>query len=79
MNRDRLYGICMQLRGRAKQQWGELAGDPLAVAAGTRDRLFGSIQERRGISKRDSELQLEDFMIRNRNWWDLSRRQRTRS
>lgn len=78
MNRDRLYGICIQLRGTVKQQWGALAGDPLAVAAGTRDRLFGSIQERRGISKRESELQLEDFMIRNRNWWDLSRRQRAR-
>ena len=78
MNRDRLLGICMQVRGTVKQQWGAMTDDAGAVAAGTRDRLFGSIRERRGISQRESDQQLRDFMRRNRNWWDLSRRQRTR-
>jgi hypothetical protein len=32
-----------------------------------RDRLHG-------ISKQEAARQLEDFMSRNRNWWDLSRR-----
>lgn len=78
MNRDQVYGACMQLRGRLRQGWGAFTGDPREVAAGTRDQLWGRIQQRRGVSKRDSELQLDDFMSRNRNWWNLSRRQRTR-
>jgi len=48
--------------------------DPLAVAAGTRDRLAGRIQEQSGIAKQEAHRQLEDFMNRNRNGWDLSGR-----
>jgi len=78
MNLDRLYGICMQFRGKVKQKWGAMTGDVGAVAAGTRDRLFGGIQEQRGISKRESEQQLDDFMRRNRNGRALSMRRRAR-
>jgi len=78
MNRDQVYGLCMQMRGRLRQGWGTVASDPREIAAGTRDQLWGKIRQRRGISQRESELQLEDFMSRNRNWWDLSRRHRAR-
>lgn len=74
MNRDQLHGICRQFSGTVKQQWGALTDDPLAVDAGTRERLAGRIQEQRGISAQESRRQLEDFLNRNRNWWDLSRR-----
>jgi uncharacterized protein YjbJ (UPF0337 family) len=74
MNRDRLQGICQQVSGRLKQQWGTLNGDLRAVADGTRDRLAGRIQEQRGISKQEADQQLQDFMRRNRNWWNLTGR-----
>ncbi|HLX80638.1 MAG TPA: CsbD family protein [Burkholderiales bacterium] len=74
MNRDRLGGIWKQFSGKAKQHWGALTGDPLAVAAGDRDRIFGRVQEQRGISKQEADRELEDFMSRNRDWWDLSGR-----
>lgn len=74
MNRDRLHGICRQFSGTVKQQWGALIDDPLAADAGARERLAGRIQEQRGISAQESRRQLEDFLNRNRNWWDLSRR-----
>jgi uncharacterized protein YjbJ (UPF0337 family) len=73
MNRDRLHGIWKQFGGNIKQQWGTLTADPLAVTTGRRARLAGRIQEQRGISKQESDRQLEDFMSRNRNWWDPSR------
>ena len=57
-----------------KQQWGAFTLDPLAVAAGTLDRRAGRVQEQRGISRQEADRQLEDFMSRNRNWWDLSSR-----
>ena len=74
MNRDRLGGNWKQFSGRVKQQWGALTGDPLAAAAGTRDRILGGIQEQRGISRQEADRQLEDFMNRNRNWWHLTGR-----
>jgi uncharacterized protein YjbJ (UPF0337 family) len=55
-----------------KEVWGALSGDPYASAAGRRDRLAGKIQEQRGLSRQKADRQLEDFMTRNRNWWDLS-------
>lgn len=74
MNRDRLRGVCRQFGGKVKERWGTLTGDSLAAAAGTRDQLAGRIQEQRGIAKQEADRQLEDFMNRNRNWWDLSKR-----
>ena len=74
MNRDRFQGIGKQFGGKVKEQWGTLTSDPLAVAAGTHARLAGRIQEQRGISKEKADRQLDDFMTRNRNWWDLSKR-----
>ena len=74
MNRDRFHGICMQFSGKVQEHWGMLTGDPLAMAAGARDQHFGRIQEQRGISKQEADRQLVEFMSRNRNWQDLSRR-----
>ena len=74
MNHDRFQGICMQLAGLLKEHWGRLAGNPRTVVAGKNDRFAGRILERRGIAAQEARRQLEDFMRRNRNWWDLSGR-----
>ncbi len=74
MNRDRRYGIWKQLQGKARRLWGMLTNDPLAIASGAHDQLEGRNREQRGISKQEADRQLEDFMNRNRNWWDISGR-----
>ena len=74
MNQDRIHGICMQFGGNLKEQWGKLTRDPFAVAAGKNDRFAGRVLEQRGIAAQESDRQLEEFMRRNRNWWDLSGR-----
>jgi len=79
MNRDRIQGLCKQLGGRLQERWGTLIGDRLTATAGARARLAGRIQERRGISKQEADRQLEDFLERNRNWRDLSKRAESKS
>lgn len=74
MNRDRLLGTWQQVRGKVKQQWGTLTGDPYAIDAGVRDRLLGEIRQQRGASKEEADRQLTDFVKRNRDWSNLSRR-----
>jgi len=72
MNLDRFLGVCRQYRGKVKQTWGVLMEDPNLVDHGARDRLAGRIREQRGLSKEQSQRQLQEFMSRHRRWWDPS-------
>jgi uncharacterized protein YjbJ (UPF0337 family) len=66
----------MQFSGKAKERWGKLTGNPLAIAAGKRDQAIGRVHQLCALTKRESDRQLEDFLKRNRNWWNLSARRR---
>lgn len=61
MNWDRIEGNWVQLKGKAKQQWGKLTDDDLDVIAGKRDELAGKIQECYGITKDEAEKQLDEW------------------
>ena len=74
VNQDQMQGLLKQLGGSAKTCWGALTGDPVAIAAGARDRLAGLVQEQRGDSKQAADRQLTEFLYRNRKWTDLSSR-----
>ena len=74
MNRNRLEGICRQFTGIAKEQWGMLTRDSLLAAAGRRDQQHGMVQELRGVSRERLERELEEFMLRHRNWYLSGRR-----
>ncbi len=71
MNQDRFQGIWKQFSGTVMEKWGTLTDNPRTVAAGVHDRFAGRLQEQRGISKQEADRQLEDFMIRNRDWQNL--------
>jgi uncharacterized protein YjbJ (UPF0337 family) len=51
MDWNRVEGNWKQLKGKAKEQWGNLTDDDLDVIAGRRDQLEGKIQERYGYAK----------------------------
>lgn len=64
MNWDRIEGNWKQFKGNAKQQWGKLTDDQLDVIAGKRENLSGKIQEAYGISKDETERQVDDWQKR---------------
>lgn len=64
MNWDTIQGNWKQWVGSAKEQWGKLTDDDLAVAEGKRDQLVGKIQERYGIAKDEAERQVEAWTKR---------------
>ena len=64
MNWDRIEGNWKQFKGNAKQQWGKLTDDQLDVIAGKREILSGKIQEAYGITKEETEKQLDDWQKR---------------
>lgn len=73
MNWDRVAGICRQFKGRMGERWASVSGNPRIASAGTRDRLAGEAQVRRGIVRETSERELSEFYARNRDWRNLSR------
>ncbi len=59
MNWDQIKGNWKQFSGQAKQQWGKLTDDDLAVVDGKREELAGRIQERYGCAKDEAEKQIK--------------------
>ncbi|NLA61652.1 MAG: CsbD family protein [Bacteroidales bacterium] len=47
----RFKGKWNQLKGKVKQQWGNLTDDDLTYVEGKEDELYGRIQEKTGKSK----------------------------
>jgi uncharacterized protein YjbJ (UPF0337 family) len=61
MNWDRIEGDWKQLKGKAKEKWGQLTDDDLDIVAGKRDQLAGKIQSRYGIAKDEAEKQIDEW------------------
>ena len=62
MNNDVLEGKWKQLRGKVREEWGELTDDELDQIAGKRDQLVGKIQEKYGYTRDEAERQVNEFL-----------------
>lgn len=62
MNNDVLEGKWKQLRGKVREEWGELTDDELDQIAGRREQLVGKIQEKYGYTRDEAERQVEQFL-----------------
>jgi uncharacterized protein YjbJ (UPF0337 family) len=62
MNMDEMKGKWMQVKGSAKEKWGELTDDDLDRIEGKRDQLVGKLQEKYGHAKADAEREVDDWM-----------------
>ncbi|MCA9022919.1 MAG: CsbD family protein, partial [Planctomycetaceae bacterium] len=61
MNSDQFAGKWKQIKGQAKQKWGELTDDEIDQIDGKREELVGKVQERYGIAKEEAEKQVTQF------------------
>ncbi|MEO8409030.1 MAG: CsbD family protein [Propionivibrio sp.] len=61
MNSDTIAGNWKQLKGKAKEQWGDLTDDDLTVIEGKRDVLAGRIQERYGITRDEADKRVKEW------------------
>lgn len=50
---DKLKGNWNQIKGKLKQQYGDLTDDDLTYAEGKEDELLGRIQEKTGKTKEE--------------------------
>jgi uncharacterized protein YjbJ (UPF0337 family) len=68
MNQEQVQGNWKILKGKIKQQWGNLTDDDLAVAEGKIDELAGRVEERYGIAKEEASQQVKDFLDKNKTY-----------
>lgn len=61
MNKDIFEGGWKQIKGKAKQKWGDLTDDDLDRIAGKRDELVGRIQGRYGKSREQAVREVDDW------------------
>ena len=65
MHKDIIAGKWEQLKGKAKEKWGELTNDDWDVIEGRRDQLIGRIQERYGKAREEVEKEVDDWFNTN--------------
>ena len=61
MNWDQIEGKWKQFKGSARQQWGMLTDDDLAVIAGSREKFVGKLQERYGLARDEAQKRADDW------------------
>lgn len=64
MNKEQMKGRWKQLKGRAKERWGELTDDDLDQIQGRRQALVGRIQERYGRKQEAVEKEVDQWLDR---------------
>ena len=59
MNKDVFEGKWKQLRGQAKEWWGELTDDDLERVGGKYDQFVGLLQEKYGYTRERAEEEID--------------------
>lgn len=67
MNKDIIQGNWKEVKGKLKQQWGNLTDDEIAKMNGTRQELQGLLQKKYGYQKDKVEEEIDNFLKKN-NW-----------
>ncbi|MBT0958900.1 CsbD family protein [Alphaproteobacteria bacterium KMM 3653] len=62
MNWDQVKGEWKVIKGKAREQWGELTDDELDQAAGERQQLEGLVQKRYGKTKEEAKEEVDSWM-----------------
>lgn len=61
MNWDQIAGEWKNMKGKIREQWGELTDDDMDRIGGKKDQLVGTIQSKYGLAKEEAERQVDEF------------------
>jgi uncharacterized protein YjbJ (UPF0337 family) len=60
-------GVWNQIKGKAKERWGNLTDDDLKQLEGRAEQLAGKLQQRYGLARQEAERQAQEFR-KEMNW-----------
>jgi uncharacterized protein YjbJ (UPF0337 family) len=61
VNRNEIEGNWKQLKGEAKERWGDLTDDQLTATEGRREKLIGELQEAYGKGHDEAAREVDAF------------------
>ncbi len=62
LNENVLKGKWNQIKGKIKQQWGDLTDDDIDRIRGNRAELIGILQEKHGKTQAEAEREVDQFL-----------------
>ena len=65
MNWDVVKGKWHQMKGKAREEWGDITDNEWEEMQGERDQIVGKLQERYGWAKNDAEMKLDSWAERH--------------
>ena len=66
MNPDIIKGHWHEIKGKLKQQWGDLTDDDISKLHGSQEELEGLLQKKYGYKKDRIEKEIDEFIKQNR-------------
>ncbi len=69
MNTDIIKGQWHVIKGKLKEQWGELTDDAIMQMEGNAEELAGALQKAYGYKKEDAHKEINKFIDANK-WQD---------
>lgn len=67
MNQDIVKGKWLEIKGKLKQQWGDLTDDEVTQMKGSYEELKGVLQQKYGYEKEKAEKEIRAFLDKH-NW-----------
>ena len=64
MNWDQIKGRWTEMKGKAREEWGELTDDELQEARGDREQLIGLVQQKYGKARAEAEQEVDRWQAR---------------
>jgi uncharacterized protein YjbJ (UPF0337 family) len=65
MSNDIIKGRWKELKGKVKQQWGNLTDDEVTQMTGTYEELEGKLQKKYGYDKERVKTEIQGFIDKN--------------
>jgi uncharacterized protein YjbJ (UPF0337 family) len=65
MNWDVVRGKWNQLKGKAREEWGDITDNEWEEMKGDREQMVGKLQERYGWMRNDAERRVDDWAERH--------------
>ncbi|MGV3614387.1 MAG: CsbD family protein [Fimbriimonas sp.] len=65
MNWDVVKGKWTQLKGKAREEWGDITDNEFEEMAGHKDQLVGKLQEKYGWTREEADRRADDWATRH--------------
>jgi uncharacterized protein YjbJ (UPF0337 family) len=62
MNTDQITGKWKEMKGKAREKWGDITDDDWNRIEGKREQIVGLVQQKYGRAKEDVEREVDEWM-----------------